>query len=194
MQQVVLALLRVVLSTRPCPQLLWRWGDEKETWVTFRHLFMVVHVSPLSFPHWRASIVRVGCLMLGPGWLVPEPSSRAVLVARRTVTAASASGVATSVSSPVCGADAWHVGPLWHYLQAKEHWFLLYCLGWLISVESMPCLLFNSARTEKPKCPSAIYSDLRDQRKSRKTKKGAGTDLPQKELHGLFIFVSTSKH
>lgn len=123
MLRVVLALLRVVLSTRPRPQLLWRWGDEKKTWVTFRHLFMVVHVSPLSLPHWGASVVRVGCLMLWPGWLVPEPSSRAVLVAGWAVTTASASGVATSVSSPVCGADAWHVGPLGHYLQAKENWF-----------------------------------------------------------------------
>lgn len=126
---VVLALLRVVLSARPCPQLLRRWGDEKKTWVTFRHLFLEVHVSPLSLPHWGASVVRVRCLMLWPRRLVPEPTSRAVLVSRWTVTTASASGVATSVSSPVCGADAWHVGPLGHYLQATEHWFLLHCLG-----------------------------------------------------------------
>lgn len=117
---VALALLRVVLSTWPCPQLFWRWGDEKKTRVTLRHLFVVVHVSPLSLPHWGASVVRVGSLMLWPGWLVPEPASRAVLVSGWTVTPASASGVATSVSSPVCGADAWHVGPLGHYLQAKE--------------------------------------------------------------------------
>lgn len=117
---VVLALLRVVLSTRSWPQLLWRWGDEEKTWVTFRHLFMVVHVSPLSLPHWGASVVRVGCLMLWPGCLVPEPASRAALVSGWTVAAASASRVATSMSSPVCGADAWHVGPLWHYLQATK--------------------------------------------------------------------------
>lgn len=118
--RVVLALLRVVLSARSRPQLLWRWSDEKKTRVTFRHLFMVVHVSPLSLPHWGASVVRVRVLMLWPGWLVPESSSGAVLVAGWTVTTASASGVDTSVSSPVCGADAWHVGPLGHYLQAKK--------------------------------------------------------------------------
>lgn len=41
------------------------------------------------------------------------------MVSRRTITAASASGVA-SVSSSVCGADAWHVGSLGHYLSAKR--------------------------------------------------------------------------
>lgn len=131
MLRVVLALLRVVLSTRSRAQLLWRRGDEKKTWVTFRHLFVVVHVSPLSLPHWRATVVRVGCLMLRPGGLVPEPTSRAVMVAGWTITTASASGVATSVSSPVCGADSWHVGPLGQNLQAKEHWDWLSCQVWL---------------------------------------------------------------
>lgn len=126
---VLLALLRVVLSAWTCPQLLWRRGDEKETWVTFRHLFVVVHMSPLSLSHWGSSVVRVERLMLWPGWLVAEPASRAALVSGWTVTTSSASGVAAataaaSVTSPVCGADAWHVGPLGHYLQAKEHTFI----------------------------------------------------------------------
>ena len=125
-QQVVLALLGVVLSTRPCPQLLWWWGDEKKTWVTFRHLFMVIHVSPLSLPHWWASIVRVGCLVLWSGWLVPEPAPRAVMVSGWTEAPSSASSVATSVPSPVCGADPWHVSPLRHYLKWRKLLIVLF--------------------------------------------------------------------
>lgn len=116
---VALALLGVMLSAWLCPQLLWWWCDEKKTRVSFWHLFMVIHVSPLSLPHWRASIVRVGRLMLRPGGLVPEPSSRTVLVSRRTETTTSASGVTTSMSPPVCGADAWQISPLGQNLQAN---------------------------------------------------------------------------
>lgn len=121
---VVLALLGVVLSTWPCPQLLWWWCDKKKTWVTFRHLFMVVHVSPLSLSHWGASVVRVGCLMLRPGWLVPESASRAVVVPRWAVTSASSSRVAPLMSSSVCGADTWHVRSLRQYLQARGCWLI----------------------------------------------------------------------
>lgn len=120
-----LALLRVVLSARPRPQLLWRWGDEKETWVTFGHLLVVVHVTPLSLPYRGASIVRVGRLMLRPVWLVPKPSSGAILIPWGAVTTASPSppGGAAPMSSPVCGADARHVGPLRQNLQDKEDRF-----------------------------------------------------------------------
>lgn len=58
--------------------------------------------------------------MLRPGRLVPKSATRAVLVSRWTVTTASASGVATSVSSPVCGANAWQIGPLGHHLHGKQ--------------------------------------------------------------------------
>lgn len=119
MLRVDLALLGVVLSTRPCPQLLWWWRDKQQTWVTFRCLLMVVHVSPLSFPHWGSSVVRVGCLMLWPVRLVTEPASRAVMVSGWTVATTSASGVGASVPSSISGADAWHVSPLGHYLQDK---------------------------------------------------------------------------
>lgn len=121
---IVLALLGVVLSTCSCPQFLWWWRDKKKTWVTFRHLFMVVHVSPLSLSHWGASVVRVGCLMLWPGWLVPEPASRAVVVPGWAVTSASSSRVAPLVSSSVCGADTWHVGSLRQHLQARGRWLM----------------------------------------------------------------------
>lgn len=57
--------------------------------------------------------------MLRPGGLVPEPPPGAVLVSRRTETTTSASGVATSVSPPVCGTDAWQISPLGQNLQAK---------------------------------------------------------------------------
>lgn len=80
---------------------------------------MVVHVSPLSFPHWGSAVVRVGCLMLWPVRLVTEPSSRAVMVSGWTVATTSASGVGASVPSSISGADAWHVSPLGHYLQDK---------------------------------------------------------------------------
>lgn len=120
---LVLALLRVVRTTWTWPHFLWWGGDEEKTRVTFRHLFVVVHVSPLSLPHWRRSVVRVGGLVLWPGRLVPEPTASVVLVSGRTKTTAPASGVATSVSSPVRGADAWHVGPLGHYLQVKEDFY-----------------------------------------------------------------------
>lgn len=116
-QRVMLALLGVVLSTRSCPQLLWWWSDEEKTWVTFRHLFTVIHVYPLSLPHWWASIIRAGCLMLWSSWLVPKPAPRVIMVSGWTEAPSSASGVPTSVPSSVCGADPWHVGPLGHYLK-----------------------------------------------------------------------------
>lgn len=59
--------------------------------------------------------------MLRPGGLVPEPPSGTVLVSGRTETTASASGVTTSVSSPVCGADAWQISSLGQNLQSKHH-------------------------------------------------------------------------
>lgn len=133
---LLLTLLSVVLSTSSWAQLLWRRSDQQKTWVTFR-LFMVFHVSPLSLSNWWASVVRVRSLMLWPGCLIPEPSSRAVLVAWRAVTTPSTSWVAASVSPSVCGADTRHVGPLGHHLQTNENksWqLLIHCWQWLMSL------------------------------------------------------------
>lgn len=58
--------------------------------------------------------------MLRPVRLVPEPTSRAVVVSGGTIATASSSGVGASVPSPISGADAWHVGPLGHYLKGKR--------------------------------------------------------------------------
>lgn len=123
---LLLTLLSVVLSTSSWAQLLWWWSDQQKTWVTFR-LFVVFHVSPLSLSNWWAAVVWVRSLMLWPGCLIPEPSSRAVLVAWWAVTTPSASWMAASVSPPVCRADTRHVGPLGHHLQTKgnKSWHLL---------------------------------------------------------------------
>lgn len=136
---LALALLGVVLSAWPRPQLLRGRRDEKKTWVTFGHLLVVVHVSPLSLPHWLPSVVRVRRLMLRPGRLVPEAASWAVMVPGWAVTSASSSRVASSVSSSVCGADTRHVGPLRHHLQVRGN-PLLYCLGFIIVfLETVMC-------------------------------------------------------
>lgn len=119
LRDLLLTLLSVVLSTSSRAQLLWRRSDEQKTRVTFG-LFVVFHVSPLSLSNCWASVVRVRGLMLWPGRLIPEPSSRAVLVAWRAVATPPASRVAASVSPSVCSADTRHVCPLGHHLQTSE--------------------------------------------------------------------------
>lgn len=91
------------------------------------------------------------------------------MVSGGTVTSASSSGVASSVSSPVCGADAWHVGSLRHYLQEKGTFS--FCAVWsdCVVLNEMSCLLFNSDSNKKhAQKDKAIYSHLRDQLKMSK--------------------------
>lgn len=106
-----LALLRVVLSAGPGSHFLWRRGDEEKTWVAFGRLFVIIWVAPLSLAHRGASIVRVGVLVLWSRGLVAKPASRAMLAPGGLEASPSPSRVATSVASPVSGADAGHVGP-----------------------------------------------------------------------------------